>query len=115
LEYPKIFDYLFFSIAVVAGSFLPTLGGHNILEPIAMRTPTVFGSFMSNFAEITQSVLAAKAGIQVADVASLTAVLRDLLTSPLQRQSLIEAGHRFLSANQGNTKRLVETLLQRIS
>ena len=103
------------TIAVVAGSFLPTLGGHNILEPIAMQTSTVFGPFMSNFAEITRLVLGAKAGIQVADVASLTQAIKNLLESPAQRRELIAAGNAFLLANQGNTQRLVETLLQRIN
>lgn len=103
------------TIAVVAGSFLPTLGGHNILEPIAMQTPTVFGPFMSNFVEITRLVLGAKAGIQVADVASLTQTIKKLLESPDRRRELIDAGNAFLLANQGNIQRLVETLLQRIN
>ncbi len=103
------------TIAVVAGSFLPTLGGHNILEPIAMQTPTVFGPFMSNFAEMTRLVLGAKAGIQVTDVSSLTQAISNLLESSAQRRELVAAGNTFLLANQGNTQRLVETLLQRIN
>ena len=111
-ELKTIFGYS--SVAVVAGSFLPTLGGHNILEPIAMQTPTVFGSYMSNFSAIAKVVLAAEAGIQVADVDALSAVLLRLLQSPEERTALVEAGNRFLGLNQGNTKRLVETILNRL-
>lgn len=111
-ELKTIFGYS--SVAVVAGSFLPTLGGHNILEPIAMQTPTVFGAYMSNFSEIAKVVLAAEAGIQVADVDALSAVLLRLLQSPEERTALVKAGNRFLGLNQGNTKRLVETILNRL-
>jgi 3-deoxy-D-manno-octulosonic-acid transferase len=102
------------TVAVVAGSFLPTLGGHNILEPIAMQTPTVFGPFMRNFSAITSLVLAAQAGIQVNSVEALTQTITLLLTDSNKKAALVQAGNAFLVANQGHTQRLVETLLQRI-
>jgi 3-deoxy-D-manno-octulosonic-acid transferase len=102
------------TVAVVAGSFLSTLGGHNLLEPIAMQVPTVFGAYTSNFSEITRLVLAAEAGIQVASVSALLPVLQQLLTDDEQRHRLVAAGNGFLAQHQGNTTRLLESILTQL-
>lgn len=104
----------FSTVAVVAGSFLPTLGGHNALEPIAMQVPTVFGCYTSNFAEITQLILSEAAGIQVPTVAELLPVITRLLTDETERSRLVAAGNRFLAQHQGNTQRLLTALLEQL-
>jgi 3-deoxy-D-manno-octulosonic-acid transferase len=57
--------YQIADLAIVAGSFFPSLGGHNILEPIKQGTPVLFGPYISNQKDMVQSVLASGAGRQV--------------------------------------------------
>lgn len=53
------------SIALVGGSFVPGIGGHNILEPAFFQLPVLFGPFMEGQAEMCEIVLKYKIGEQV--------------------------------------------------
>ena len=69
-------------VAFVGGSLLP-LGGQNLLEAIAVGTPTLVGPHTFNFEEATASAVAAGAAIRVADApALLREVARLLATMP---------------------------------
>lgn len=57
--------YQLSDIALVGGSFVPGIGGHNIFEPIQAQIPVLFGPYMENQNEFTQMVLKAKAGLQI--------------------------------------------------
>ncbi len=52
-------------LAIVAGSFNPTIGGHNILEPIQLGLPVLFGPHMHAQEELAALVLDANAGKQL--------------------------------------------------
>ncbi len=52
-------------LAVVGGSFVPHIGGHNILEPCDYGVPVLFGPHMEAQLELVELVLRAKAGQQV--------------------------------------------------
>lgn len=54
------------SIALVGGSFVPGIGGHNILEPAFSEIPVLFGPFMEGQAEMCEIVLKYGIGKQVA-------------------------------------------------
>ncbi len=100
-------------IAVVGGSFVP-VGGHNILEPLMVGTPPVFGPEMSNFRQISQLVLSAEAGIQVLDADGLGPQMAQLLRCPELRETLGGNGKRLLAGNQGATQTTSEKLLSLI-
>lgn len=95
--------------AVVGGSFTVT-GGHNILEPILVGTPTLFGPGMSNFREITRRVIAADAGLQVQSFAMLHETLKDYLDNPQLRESHTRNGYELLHANRGALNETVSRL-----
>ena len=59
-------------VAFVGGSLLP-LGGQNLIEPIAMGTPTIVGPHTFNFTEATDNAIAAGAALRVADADALVA------------------------------------------
>ena len=88
-----------------------SMGGHNILEPCAVGVPTVFGSVMPNFAEISQIVSASKAGIQVRDPQDLQVQLSMLLGNPNLRASMGERGMGMVAENSGATERSLQILL----
>lgn len=51
-------------LAIIGGSFLPGVGGHNIFEPIRSQIPVLFGPYMETQQELVKLILEAKAGIQ---------------------------------------------------
>lgn len=85
------------SLAIVGGSFVP-IGGHNILEPVQVGTPVLFGPYMEKQQEMQQKILKLGAGFQ-----ATKATVLDLCTSLLFTDStkLIKARsntHQFLKS-----------------
>ena len=97
-------------VAVVGGSFV-SVGGHNILEPIATEVSTVFGPDMANFREIARRVTATGAGIQVLGFDALPTVISGLLKEPETRQRLVANGTRMLRFNRGALEKTIGLLL----
>ena len=56
--------YQLSDLAIVGGSFIPGIGGHNIFEPIQAGIPVVFGPHMETQKELVQLILRSKAGLQ---------------------------------------------------
>ncbi len=56
--------YQLSDLAIVGGSFLPGVGGHNIFEPIQANIPVIFGPYMETQKELVHLILNANAGIQ---------------------------------------------------
>lgn len=98
-------------IAVVGGSLISGLGGHNILEPCAVGVPVIFGSFMPNFEEISHIATTSKAGIQVQDSRDLEAQLSILLSDPNLRASMGERGIAMIKQHSGATEQSLQILL----
>ncbi|NGX49939.1 MAG: 3-deoxy-D-manno-octulosonic acid transferase [Candidatus Anoxychlamydiales bacterium] len=57
--------YQISNLAIVAGSFIDRVGGHNILEPIFVKTPVFFGPNMFSQIEFKKIVLDSKSGKEV--------------------------------------------------
>ncbi|NGX41013.1 MAG: 3-deoxy-D-manno-octulosonic acid transferase [Candidatus Anoxychlamydiales bacterium] len=56
--------YQISSLAIVAGSFINRVGGHNILEPVFVKTPVFFGPTMHSQLELKKIVLDSNTGKQ---------------------------------------------------
>ena len=95
--------YAVADLVFVGGSFVP-VGGHNILEASLLKKPVIFGSYMHNFKEISQLLLAAGGGIQVTDGVELSAAVRRLLDSGGEARQMGERGHALLAENAGATE-----------
>ena len=102
------------TLAVVCGSFLPSLGGHNILEPLQAGVPVLFGPYMRHFEAVTQQVLAAKAGVQAANPAALWRSIDVLLADPQARHALVQAGQLVLSQQQKPLQHFIWRLQQQV-
>jgi len=98
-------------ISFVGGSLVP-IGGHNILEPLAVGTPVIFGKYMENFKEITHNVLTYKAGIQANTEQEIISIIQQLHTNQNHRQLLINNGKKFMKQNLGATQRTLAKLEQ---
>lgn len=96
-------------VVFVGGSLVP-VGGHNLLEPASRGIPTLFGPFMSNFAEITALVLESRAGVQVVTTEELVKTLRRLLADPAERESLSDNSFAMMRENGGATGKHLECI-----
>jgi 3-deoxy-D-manno-octulosonic-acid transferase len=79
-------------IAVMGGSFLPGIGGHNPLEPARLGVPVVTGRHHFNAADVYGEMFARVAAIEAEDAAALTRHLKGLLTYPQIARRIGEAG-----------------------
>ena len=99
--------YQFAEIAIVGGSFVTHVGGHNIFEPAALGVPVLFGPYMEAQKDLVELVVGAGAGRQVTlqEVApTVSAWLRD---PPVEMQ---RAGKALREAMHGATLRTWEAL-----
>ena len=95
LGFYHISDYAF-----VGGSLVPT-GGHNILEPIAMKVPVFVGPYVHNFQTICQGLLEAEGMIQVHSAQELVDQLISLHHDEVRREKLSASATQVLHANEG--------------
>lgn len=78
-------------VAVMGGSFVPDIGGHNPLEPARLGVPIITGPHIFNAAAIYAQMFIEVAAIETPDTAILTRDLRGLLTQPLIARRIGEA------------------------
>ena len=100
-------------VAFVAGNLLP-LGGHNLIEPIAMGTPTIVGPHTFNFREATENAVAAGAALRVADADALLQEVGALLADPARRNRMHDAALAFHATHRGAADRLWAWLAPRL-
>jgi 3-deoxy-D-manno-octulosonic-acid transferase len=92
--------YRLADVAVMGGSFVEGIGGHNPLEPARLGVPVVTGPHVFNAAELYAEMLAEVAAIEAADGAALARHLKGLMTYPHIRRQMAEAGLDY-AARQG--------------
>ncbi len=99
LGFFKISDYAF-----MGGSLVP-VGGHNMLEPIAMGIPVLTGPSVYNFKVICQSLLAVDGIVQIHSTDDLVNSLSLLHDNEALKITLCEAASQVLRENQGALQR----------
>lgn len=104
--------YQISDVAVVAGSFTPKVGGHNILEPLWYSTPTVFGPYMQTQSQFLHLVNQAQAGSQV-PIESLEKTLQELLKNTTKRAEMGQRGRAIFDQASGGSK-LAFTFLKKV-
>ncbi len=96
-------------IAFVGGSMVPA-GGHNILEPLAVGLPVLFGPHMINFQEIADNVLKKNAALQCMNEKQLIEAVKRLYDDTGFRKALVDHGMTFIAVNQGATDKVFSRL-----
>jgi 3-deoxy-D-manno-octulosonic-acid transferase len=102
-------------LAFVGGTLAP-VGGHNLLEPVFLGRPVLFGPHTQNTRQAAEILEAVGAGIRVADAEDLARAAAALLADPGEARRRGEAGRLALAAHRGSAERaaaLIETLLAR--
>jgi len=101
--------YALCDIAFVGGS-LVKVGGHNLLEPAAMKKPVIFSRFMFNFKEISEALMSSGGGIMVKDKAELYTQLENLLSEPDRAKRMGERAFRVIESNSGAAKKTMDAI-----
>ncbi|MFA5960461.1 MAG: lipid IV(A) 3-deoxy-D-manno-octulosonic acid transferase [Tatlockia sp.] len=100
----SIADYAF-----VGGSLVP-VGGHNVLEPIALGIPVFSGSHVHNFKTICRDLLEAKAIVLVNTADELIEEVISLHQNPSKKHQQITNASRVLHENKGAIARYMASI-----
>lgn len=98
---------LFYSLsdyAFVGGSLVP-IGGHNVLEPIAVNVPVFCGPYMNNAQSICDDLCNAHAIEKALDADALIEKLIVLYQNPPRREAQVNNATAVLNANRGTLAR----------
>ncbi len=104
LGFYDLSDYAF------VGGSLVSIGGHNVLEPIALEVPVVCGVFMQNSKQLCDELLQAGAMQQVPDAKGMVEVFRELHRNSELREAQIRRATEALKLSQGAVARHVEAI-----
>lgn len=106
--------YSLAEVAVVAGSFVPGIGGHNILEPAAHGVPVVYGPYMKSQPDMAR-ILSPENGGTVTDAEGLSRAISQLLLHPDIAHEKALRGQQALLSNQGSAQRNMEIISRYLS
>jgi 3-deoxy-D-manno-octulosonic-acid transferase len=97
------------TIIFVGGSFV-SIGGHNVLEPVAYKKAVIFGPHMENFSEISRSLRKSGGGLQVNNQEEFLLKARMLLQNDTVQEELGEQAFKVIAHNQGAIKKAMEVI-----
>lgn len=98
------------NIALVAGSLIPGVGGHNPIEPARNGAVVLMGQHVDNQADLVELFVDEDALIQITDAASLVDAV-DFLLSDQERRSELQAKAQQLVESQADVLRLYSNAL----
>jgi len=101
--------YSLCDIAFVGGS-LVKVGGHNLLEPAAMKKPVVFSRYMFNFKEISEALMSAGGGVMVRDKGELYVQFDNLLSDKELAERMGERAFSVIEMNSGSAKKTIDEI-----
>lgn len=101
--------YSFATVALVCGSLVPGIGGHNLLEPAYFSKPVVYGSHLTTYLNMAEMLEEAGGGVRAAD-GELASVVRRLLSDDKAREEMGARARRVVEENRGAAARTVEVI-----
>jgi len=101
--------YAFSRLAIVGGSYVPHIGGHNVLEPCLYSTPPFFGPYMFGQAEFAARVSTAQAGKQIS-LEDLHSTVELFLSDPDQEKNMKAAASQLIESGRGAAARTLTHL-----
>ncbi|MCM8536336.1 MAG: hypothetical protein NE334_10395 [Lentisphaeraceae bacterium] len=105
--------YAVSDIAVVAGSFTPHIGGHNIFEPSFYGKPFIYGPWIYKQPGFHQMNLEFEAGVQCSPE-DLEMNLRKLLDNKKLCEDYGSRGLKALDVSKGATKKIVDEVFEEL-
>lgn len=102
--------YQICDFALVAGSFVEHVGGHNILEPCYYGKPVLFGPYMTSQQELADALKERGGGWQVC-AEELQLVIEEWIANPELRKEIGEKGAGLVKQLKGATERTLQQIL----
>jgi 3-deoxy-D-manno-octulosonic-acid transferase len=96
--------YQLADVAIVGGSFVQHIGGHNIMEPSAFAKPVIFGPYMHSQLELAALMLQGRAGAQV-EHDHLEGILKEWFNNESLRKEVGERGLELVNRLKGSINR----------
>ncbi len=97
-------------VVIIGGGF-DTLGGQNIIQPLALGKPVLHGPNMFNFREVAAQSVEAGASQICSNAEELTEALRQLLASEPKQREMGEAAKALVQKNLGASARYAEVIV----
>ncbi len=101
--------YSFATVAVVGGSIVEGIGGHNLLEPAYFSKPVVYGPFLTTYLEMAEMLEAGGGGVR-AKAGGLYNELKRLLDDKGLRERMGEAARKVVEQNRGAAEKSVAVI-----
>lgn len=102
--------YAFAPVSLVAGSLLPSLKGHNPVEPAKLGSAILSGPFVESFADTFAALFAAKGAVTVRDADAIAAIVLHLWGSEPERAALADAALDLVSRGGDSLDRTINAL-----
>jgi 3-deoxy-D-manno-octulosonic-acid transferase len=100
--------YSLSDIAIVGGSLVDGIGGHNLMEPAYFGKPVLYGKHLSTYLHMADMLEAAGGGVRVSSVTDLTARLKELLANDLLRAKTGASARQVVEENRGAIERTLK-------
>ncbi|WP_192877251.1 lipid IV(A) 3-deoxy-D-manno-octulosonic acid transferase [Legionella pneumophila] len=101
--------YQISDFAFVGGSLVP-VGGHNVLEPIAMNVPVLSGNQVHNFKTICRELKEAQAILLVNHVNELVDAIIKLYQNKESQSTMVTNASSVLESNKGSVVRYLQKI-----
>jgi 3-deoxy-D-manno-octulosonic-acid transferase len=97
---------------VFMGGTLARRGGHNVLEPAAVRRPIITGPHLENFAAIAAEFREQRAFLEIKAAGELAAAVARLIDQPQLREELGVRAATLAAEKRGATRKAVAEILR---
>jgi 3-deoxy-D-manno-octulosonic-acid transferase len=104
--------YSLSTLAIVGGSFVENIGGHNLLEPAYFGKPVLYGPYLSTYLGMAEMLEAAGGGIRVNGPGELTRILKGLLANDLSRAKTGASARRVVEENRGAMEKTLNKITE---
>jgi 3-deoxy-D-manno-octulosonic-acid transferase len=96
-------------LAILGGSYVSHIGGHNVLEPCLYHTPVFFGPHTYGQTEFVARALSSGAGKSV-PLTELRQAVDTFFTHPTQEQTMKAAAIKLIEGSRGATVRTMQKI-----
>ncbi|MEK6796771.1 MAG: glycosyltransferase N-terminal domain-containing protein [Spirochaetota bacterium] len=105
-----LYYYAHADIVLMGGSFSPSVGGHNILEPLFFKKPVIVGPNMHNFFEMDEYFAKNGGTMKVSSFEAIGDALAVLINDEQKRIAVGARGESLLASNGGAAERTYKAI-----
>lgn len=103
--------YKMADVAIIGGSF-NNGGGQNIIEPIYISKPVVFGPSMYNFTKVSSDALDDGCALQVKNMKQCFDTVKDLLNNQSTHDQMVKNCELFVAKHKGASEKIINFIEQ---